>query len=920
MSFELPQSAPLPLEKGRVRRASQKQLLWFAAAVIVVSGGLLAWALQTLHDQALHTGEQLSESFAHVIEEQTSRTFQSLDQRLQLVDKDLHELAEYGPIAKDQAQSLLRHHLQEQPDIRAFWITDAKGRVQYTTQMELLGQSMAGSDSFQIYQQAEDTVFSLSNPVYNRTTSSWLIHASRPLRAPGGQFLGVVVASLDIAYFEKIWSKLEVGRQGSIALLRQDGTLMARSPVVASALGKNFSRPPAFSNRDSGKGAGTMHYVSPIDNTDRVMAYRTLSSPTGFVVVVGQSTERVLHAWGQFASVAAGVWVLAAAAIVLLCFLLGRAGRKRMRSEEGQLEVFERITDAFVALDTQWRIMYINQRAEQMLSRPTGSLIGKNLWEEFPLDVRDNIRMICESAMASRQPAQMEEYYPPLQRWFETRVYPAPQGLTLYFQDVSVRKQAEQALRASELRYRLLFESSPQPMWVVGKEDLRFLAVNDIAITHYGYSREDFLHMTLLDVHPPEDAQELQTYAARQRAGMNRHGLWRHQRKYGSLMLVEVTSHSLEWDGQTGQLTLINDVTEREKAQEALHVSDLALKAVSQGVLITGVDHRILTANEAFLSITGYSAEEVIGNTCNFLWGPLTDPASLATLEQCIQEEREYSGELIHYKKNGETFWNDLSVAPVRSLHGEPSHFIGITRDITERKRAELAMAEHKRQLQELSRRVLEAQEVERRRVARELHDELGQSLTAIKINLQSFERFPNQSPADLHAENIRIVDDVLQQVRSLALALRPSVLDDLGLVPALRWVTEQTAGRAGLAVVFETTVEPVRFAPEIETACFRIAQEALTNVIRHAQATQVIVSLRHHGDALVLAVSDDGRGFNFAAMRASAQAGASLGVLGMEERATLVGGQLEIDSSPGHGSTVCLRCPWLLLQTKENP
>lgn len=918
MPFELPESSPAAHGKGHTRRTGQKQLLWIAIAVIVVSGGLLTWALNTLHEQALRTGKQLSESFAHVIEEQTSRTFQAVDQRLQLVAKDVHALAKSGPIAKQQVQSVLRNHRKEQPDIRAFWITDAMGQVQYATQAELTGQSMAGSDTFQIYLNAPDTAFSITNPVYSRASDGWVIHASRPLTTADGKFSGVVVAALDIAYFERIWSNLEVGRQGSIALLREDGTLMARSPVVASALGKNFSQMLALKGLGAGTESGTLHDVSPIDNLDRVVAYRPLSFPAGFVVMVGQSTELVLRAWGHFASVAAGVWVLAAAAIVLLCSLLGRAGHKRVRAEEGQLRIFERITDAFMALDTQWRIIHINHRAEQMLSRPTGSLLGKHLWDEFSLDIKDNFRMTCETAMASHQPAHMEEYYPPLQRWFETRVYPSPQGLTLYFQDVSVRKHAEQALRSSELRYRQLFENNPQTMWVIADEDLRFLAINDAAMASYGYSREEFLQMKLLDIRPPEDANQLLAYTARHRTGMNRQGLWRHQRKDGSLMLVEVTSHTLDWDGQPGQLTLINDVTEREKSQEAQHVSDLALKAVSQGVLITGLDRRILTVNEAFLSITGYSQKDVIGKTSDFLWGPLTDPKSLALLEQCIQEELEYSCELIHYKKNGETFWNDLSVAPVRSPHGELSHFISITRDISERKRAELAMRESKEQLKELSRRVLEAQEVERRRVARELHDELGQSLTAIKINLQSFGRFPNQSPADLLAENIRIVDDVLQQVRSLALALRPSVLDDLGLVPALRWISEQTAHRTGLTVAFETSVEPARLTPDIETACFRITQEALTNVVRYAQATHVTVHLHRNRDSLVLTVSDDGRGFDFAAMRLRAQAGASLGVLGMEERATLVGGQLQIDSSPGQGSTVCLRCPWLL-QTKVN-
>ncbi|MBV5299203.1 MAG: response regulator [Rhodoferax sp.] len=224
---------------------------------------------------------------------------------------------------------------------------------------------------------------------------------------------------------------------------------------------------------------------------------------------------------------------------------------------------------------------------------------------------------------------------------------------------------------------------------------------------------------------------------------------------------------------------------------------------------------------------------------------------------------------------------------------------------------AEARLLNTTRQLKALSRRVLEAQELERRRVAIELHDELGQSLTAIKINLQLSERFKDQSPVDLNQENIRIVEDALQQVRRLATALRPSMLDDLGLSPALNWIAQQTAQRGGFLVNFHDERMQARLAAEIEIVCFRIVQEALTNVTRHAQPSEVNISLSRDGLDLLLSVQDDGLGFDLPTMRERAVAGGSLGVLGMQERATLVGGQLDIDSAPGHGTTVLFRCPW---------
>jgi len=224
---------------------------------------------------------------------------------------------------------------------------------------------------------------------------------------------------------------------------------------------------------------------------------------------------------------------------------------------------------------------------------------------------------------------------------------------------------------------------------------------------------------------------------------------------------------------------------------------------------------------------------------------------------------------------------------------------------------AEARLLTTTRQLKALSMRVLQVQEQERRRVAVELHDELGQALTAIKINLQLGERFKDKAPANLYDENLRIVEDALQQVRTLATALRPSMLDDLGLAPALKWLAEQSASRSGFEVKFhhERTLE--RLSSDIETACFRIVQEALTNIGRHTQAQHVDISLRREAGHMVLLVADDGCGFDPAAMRERAATGASLGVLGMQERATLVGGQLDIRSTPGQGSTVELRCPW---------
>jgi PAS domain S-box-containing protein len=277
--------------------------------------------------------------------------------------------------------------------------------------------------------------------------------------------------------------------------------------------------------------------------------------------------------------------------------------------------------------------------------------------------------------------------------------------------------------------------------------------------------------------------------------------------------------------------------------------------------------------------------------------------------KQRIEAGRTQACELRLVRQDGTLAWVHLATTAGHDADGTPELRVVLT-DVTEHKQVEAALRASMRQLQTLSRRVLEAQETERRRVALELHDELGQALTAIKINLQVGQLFQKQTAGELNAENVRIVDEALQQMRRLAYALRPSMLDDLGLAPALRWMAEQTAARSGPPVDFDPGPPQPRLAPEIEIAVFRIAQEALTNVVRHAQARHVQMSLHRDGEGLVLRVQDDGLGFDPAAVRARALAGGSLGLLGMEERAMLIGGQLLIESAPGQGCTLRLHCP----------
>jgi len=214
--------------------------------------------------------------------------------------------------------------------------------------------------------------------------------------------------------------------------------------------------------------------------------------------------------------------------------------------------------------------------------------------------------------------------------------------------------------------------------------------------------------------------------------------------------------------------------------------------------------------------------------------------------------------------------------------------------------------------LQVLSQRLVEVQESERRHIARELHDEIGQSLTIAEMNLQAALRAQETTISRKRRieESIRAVEIVSRQVHDLSLNLRPSLLDDVGLEAALRWYMQRQAAAGGLEASFAADPLEDRLDPIIESECFRVGQEALTNIVRHSQATDVSVELRCRDGELHLSVRDNGVGFNVAERRAEAMRGSSLGLLSMEERATLAGGGLELRSTPGEGTEVRARFP----------
>jgi hypothetical protein len=266
---------------------------------------------------------------------------------------------------------------------------------------------------------------------------------------------------------------------------------------------------------------------------------------------------------------------------------------------------------------------------------------------------------------------------------------------------------------------------------------------------------------------------------------------------------------------------------------------------------------------------------------------------------------------------DGRVTWDSTTKMPLRDSSGSIVGTFGVSRDISERKRAEEERQASLDQLRALTARLQSIREEERKMVAREIHDQLGQVLTAIKIDLSSLVReLPagEQRPARRAASILKLMDESIQTVRRISTELRPGILDDLGLVATLEWAGEDFQTRTGTTCHLDLPREDILVDPECATTIFRIFQETLTNVARHAGASLVEVRLAAENGDLTLEVRDNGKG-----MPAGKPAkGGSLGILGMRERAVLLGGELSISGLPGYGTTVAVRIPVAHRSQKE--
>jgi PAS domain S-box-containing protein len=616
---------------------------------------------------------------------------------------------------------------------------------------------------------------------------------------------------------------------------------------------------------------------------------------------------------------------------------------------EGIAHALDCIGDFLFVLDEKWRFVYLNQPALDQAGKPVGELLGWSLWEAYPELLGTALEDHYRKAMATRMAVHFEMRGVHTGRCYEVQAMPCPEGLAVYSRDVTERKRAEGLLAVQlkvleristdaslgevlEVLARGIEEQAPGMLCSVLLLDEahgtlhdgagpslpaeyrravdgiaigpcvgscgtaaytgKMVIVEDIAVDPLWAAFREAVSAYQLracwstPIRAP-GGKILGTFAM----------YYRHPCRPNDheLRLIEVSSH------------LAAMAIERKRAAEALRDSEARFQAfmdTSPAVAwMKDEQLRYVYVNRTWEKRFDRKLETIRGQT-GLNERPPEVGEELRRHDQAVLasgQTQEFE-ELVPDAEGRTCHWQVYKF-PFHDATGN-QYVGGIALDITGRKQAEANLRAYAERLEALSRRVLEVQEQERRSLARELHDEIGQILTGLQLTLKAAQQDP---PDNAHTglQNAQIiVSELLSQVRELSLHLRPSILDDFGLLPALTTHLERYAKQTGIQVAFTHHGLAGRFPAEVETAAYRIVQESLTNVARHAKVHQAEARVAHYGGHLTIEVRDRGTGFDVA------RAASTGGLSSMQERVALLGGRLVIESRVGRGTLVAAELP----------
>lgn len=482
------------------------------------------------------------------------------------------------------------------------------------------------------------------------------------------------------------------------------------------------------------------------------------------------------------------------------------------------------------------------------------------------------------------------------------------------------RRQAVAALRESEEKYRLLVKNLPAVVYK-GYVDcaVDFIDAKVEELTGYPKSEFDSRKMKWHDVVMAEDYQQFKAAFLR---GLKDSGSYireyRIRRKDGEVIWIQDRGQII--CGPDGRVEYISgvffDITERRRAEEALRESEARFASFMRHAPGTAVMRdfkgRYLFANETWERLQHRTRQDWEGKTIAEVWPPhmaakfyegdlqvIAQGQTVQTIEEIPQEDGIHNWLVTKF--------------PIPDKDGQPALIGAVGLDITLRRRAEEALRESEQRLRFLTSQLLSAQERERKRISMELHDELGQSLAVLKLQIRAIERGLGDDQQDLKAgclELLLYLDGVIDDVRRLSRDLSPAILEDLGLQSALKYLINEVSKHYTVSQAFEVEDLDRLFPAEAQIIIYRIFQECLTNISKHAGATEVFIAVKENDGLISLMIEDNGAGFDPALVLARRATGRGLGLAALDERTRMLGGTLEIRSQTGAGTRMTCVIP----------
>ncbi|MEH2921555.1 PAS domain S-box protein [Samsonia erythrinae] len=459
------------------------------------------------------------------------------------------------------------------------------------------------------------------------------------------------------------------------------------------------------------------------------------------------------------------------------------------------------------------------------------------------------------------------------------------------------------------------FSRIKDAIYIVNEEQ-RFCYANGAASQILGYSVEEFMHLKVADIDPYWVAEHLSpNWLQEYESGVGITFETRHLTRYGMVIPVEVNLTHFQHRGRSYSMCVVRDIRERKHIEQLAYAREQEFRALVENTpdLIIRFDPNLHCqyANAMSLKHLDFTAEQIRGRRISSLMPGAECAIRMEQLVQQVVDTRSSAeGEVMEERGKGEhrhQSIHHIRCVPEFNQHGELVSILTVGRDITAIRYAEKKLADSHMKLRLLARQREISREEERKHIAQEIHDELGQHLTTIRMSLSLMRMCFAKDNPDMQAQLqklMQLADQTIQVVRNVSTRLRPNVLN-MGLTPALEWLSDEFNRYYSATCLLRTLGEPLVLNDESTTAAFRVAQESLTNVARYAAATQVFITLDNQQDHVVLCIKDNGKGFDAQAKNKNA-----FGLMSMKERGRMLGGEVVIESTPGEGTLVQLTFP----------